>query len=44
MVREIVRHLRTVAVTAPVERGQLVVPDILGTGADVIASRALPLA
>ena len=38
-VREIVRYLRSVEVTAPVERGQLLIADVLGTGADVVASR-----
>ena len=40
-VHEIVRYLRSIEVTAPVERGQLLVADVLGTGADVVASREL---
>ncbi len=41
MVREIVRYLRSLEAAAPVERGQLMVADVLGTGADVVASRGL---
>jgi len=41
LVREAVRTLAAVAVEAPVEEGQVIYPDILGTGVDVIASRRL---
>ena len=33
-----------VNLTAPVEAGQVIIPDLLGTGADLIASRAMPVA
>ena len=33
-----------VSLTAPVEAGQVIIPDLLGTGADLIASRAMPVA
>jgi CxxC motif-containing protein len=42
MVADVVRQLRSVEVAAPVERGQLIATDVLGTGADVISSRPLP--
>ncbi len=35
-------RLRTVAVTAPVSMGDVVLPDALGSGVDVVASRDLP--
>lgn len=35
--------LRTVSVAAPVQMGDVVVADVLGTGVDVIATRDLPL-
>ncbi len=34
--------IRKVSVQAPVEMGQVIIPDLLGTGADVIASRSMP--
>lgn len=40
-VMDIVRHLRSVEVSAPIRMGDVVVSDVLGTGADVIASRDL---
>lgn len=41
MVREAVRTLAGVVMEAPVADGQVIYPDILGTGVDVISSRAL---
>jgi CxxC motif-containing protein len=41
MVREAVRVLSDVVVEAPIEEGQVVYGDILGTGVDVISSRRL---
>ncbi len=41
MVRDAVRLLAGVTVDAPVEDGQLIYGDILGTGVDIIASRRL---
>lgn len=40
-VMDIVRHLRSVEVSAPIRMGDVVVVDVLGTGADVVASRDL---
>ena len=40
-VMEVVRHLRSVEVSAPIRMGDVVAVDVLGTGADVIASRDL---
>ena len=42
LVHDVVRNLRAIRVIAPVERGQVVVSDVLGTGADVVASRPMP--
>ncbi|MBC7246747.1 MAG: DUF1667 domain-containing protein [Actinobacteria bacterium] len=41
LVKEAVRILAGVTVEAPVEDGQLIHADILGTGADIVASRRL---
>ncbi|MBN2025141.1 MAG: DUF1667 domain-containing protein [Actinobacteria bacterium] len=41
MVRDAVRVLADVVVDAPVADGQVIYPDILGTGVDVVASRRL---
>lgn len=42
LVRDVVRHLRSISVQAPIERGRLIESDVLGTGADVVASRGMP--
>lgn len=44
LVHEVVRSLRTVRLNAPVELGQVIASDVLGTGADVVASRPMPVA
>lgn len=41
LVREAVKALAGVVVEAPVQEGQVILPDILGTGADIIASRRM---
>lgn len=41
LVREAVKVLAAVVMDAPVEEGQVVYPDILGTGVDVLSSREL---
>jgi CxxC motif-containing protein len=41
LVTDAARALAEVVVEAPVAEGQVVLPDILGTGVDVIASRDL---
>ncbi len=42
LVHDVVRSLRSVRVTAPVALGQVIRLDVLGTGADVVASRPMP--
>ena len=44
MIVEVCRRLRNVAVAAPVPMGAVIVPDVLGTGADVVATRPMPSA
>lgn len=44
LVRDAVRMLSKVTVNAPVSDGQVIYPDILGTGVDIIASRRLDAA
>lgn len=39
---DVVATLDSVTVTAPVRLGQVVVKDVCGTGADFVATRALP--
>lgn len=39
---DVVAALDSVTVTAPVRLGQVVVKDVCGTGADFVATRALP--
>jgi len=41
---EICRRLHAVETTAPVQMGQVIVANVLGTGADMIATRDMPLA
>ena len=41
LILDATRRLAEVVVDAPVRNGQVIVPDILGTGVDVIASRDL---
>lgn len=41
LVPEVVRVLADVVMDAPIEEGQVVYPDILGTGVDVISSREM---
>lgn len=43
MIKDAVRILAEVVVDAPVADGQVVYPDILGTGVDVVSSRKLDL-
>lgn len=39
LLREMVQLLNGITVSAPVEEGSIVVADILGTGADIVATR-----
>ena len=41
LILDATRRLAEVVVDAPVSNGQVIVPDIMGTGVDVIASRDL---
>ena len=41
MIMDIMNSLSDVIVNPPVEIGQVIVPDILNTGADIIATRSL---
>jgi len=41
LIMDATRRLAEVVVEAPVHNGQVIVPDILGTGVDVISSREL---
>lgn len=41
MIRDAVKELADVVVDAPIADGQVIYPDILGTGVDVVASRRL---
>lgn len=43
LVHDVVRSLRSVEVVAPIELGQVIASDVLGTGADVVASRPMPV-
>jgi CxxC motif-containing protein len=43
MVKEAVRTLAVVVVEAPISDGQVIYPDILGTGVDIVSSRALEI-
>ncbi len=38
------RRIRAVCLAAPVQEGQVVIPDLLGTGVDLVACRDLPRA
>lgn len=41
MVVAICQALRAVKVTAPIQRGMVILPNVLNTGVDVIASRSM---
>lgn len=41
LMTEVCRVLRAVRVTAPVTSGDVIVADVLGTGADVVATRSM---
>jgi len=43
-IQELLKELRNVEIQAPVEMGQVVLADVLGTGISVVASRSLPKA
>lgn len=43
MIRECMRVIREIRIEAPVEIGDVVLKNILGTGVDIIASRAAPV-
>ena len=41
-VREVCREIQTLSVKAPVSMGQVLISDVLGTGANAIAARDIP--
>ena len=41
MISAVMKELGTVVISAPVLAGQVILPDILGTGADIVATRSL---
>jgi CxxC motif-containing protein len=41
-IQDLLKELRKVEIPAPVEMGQVIISDVLGTGIPVIASRSLP--
>ena len=41
MIGEVMRELRKVHVSLPVEIGQVILPDVCGTGVNIIATRPL---
>ena len=41
---ELLKLIRKLEISAPVEMDQVVLADALGTGIDIVASRALPIA
>ena len=43
LIPELTRALREVEVTAPVKILQVILPDALGTGIDIVASRDMPV-
>lgn len=43
-VQAVCQVLRSLRVKAPIKRGEVIVPNILGSGADIIATRDMPVA
>ncbi len=41
LIPDVMRELSAVLVTLPVTAGQVILPDILGTGSDIVATREL---
>ena len=42
MIRSIMAELSRVSVKLPVSTGDVIIPDVLRTGADIVATRSLP--
>jgi CxxC motif-containing protein len=42
LVRDVNAAIQRLTLTAPVKLGQVVLRDVLGTGADVVATRDMP--
>ena len=42
MIPEIMRELSKASPMLPVQTGDIIIPDILGTGSDIVATRNLP--
>ena len=41
LIREVMRELSRLSLSLPIASGQVVLPDVLGTGADIVATRSL---
>ena len=41
LIRDVMNELGSVQVSLPVRSGQVILPDVLGTGSDIIATRSL---
>ncbi len=41
LIFDVMEALKNVSVSAPVAQGQIILPDVCGTGVDIIATRAL---
>ncbi|MBR1796724.1 MAG: DUF1667 domain-containing protein [Clostridiales bacterium] len=41
LIKEIMKELSEVKVSAPISLGQVIIPDILNTGVDIIATRSV---
>ncbi len=42
LIHQVMEQLSSLSVELPVTSGQVILPDVLGTGADIIATRSLP--
>ena len=42
MIRQIMGELGKISVLAPVALGEVILPDVLGTGVDIVATRSVP--
>lgn len=41
MIKDVMRELSRLSVSLPVKAGQVILTDVLGTGADIVATRSL---
>ena len=42
MIFDIMQEINKCSVEAPVKMGQVIIPNVLGTGVDVVATRTMP--